>query len=312
MPDRLNFGIYLPQVAFGFDDLLERAQTCERLGIDSLWLFDHLWGPGLRDVPSFEGWTLATALLARTERLRIGHLVTCNNFRHPALLAKMATSADVISGGRVEFGIGSGSVEEEHIAAGLPWESLAARSERLAEGLEVITRMFTGEPATYEGKHYTVRDVPNVPPPVQSPRPPIHVGGAGVRFTLPIVARYADVWNVPTYALDRLGELTAALDRECERIGRDPAEIRRSLEAVLVLATEADLTAAEETARRRFGSPGFGLDAGGFIGTADQIAERVGELADQGFSYFVFFTHDRGRPETLELLAEEVMSRFDR
>ena len=140
---RTDFGIYVPQLAISADEVFERALTCERLGFDTLWLYDHLYGPGLPDRDSFEGWTLATAILAKTTTLRVGHLVTCNNFRHPALLAKMATSLDVLSGGRLEFGIGSGSYEEEHQQAGIEWGSVRERSDRLEESLEIITRMFT-------------------------------------------------------------------------------------------------------------------------------------------------------------------------
>jgi alkanesulfonate monooxygenase SsuD/methylene tetrahydromethanopterin reductase-like flavin-dependent oxidoreductase (luciferase family) len=293
-----------------FEDILERAQRCDDLGYDSFWLFDHLYGPGLPDLPSFEGWTLATALLGQTTRLRVGHLVNCNNFRHPALLAKMATTLDVISGGRVELGLGSGSVEAEHHQAGLPWGSVGERSQRLGEALEIITGMFTSPRTTFDGKHYAVRDLPNLPPPVQAGGPPIHVGGAGPLRTLPLVARYADAWNVPTYALDRVEELQHTLDDECERIGRDPREIRRSIEAVLVVATGDQLDAAKAVANRRYGGPGFGLAEGGFVGTPDQVTDRIGELRDAGFSTFIFMTHDRASTETLELFASDVMVHF--
>src|ERR1700743_208450 len=132
----LEFGIYLPQVSLGFEQLLDRALDCERLGYDRLLLYDPPYAPGLPGVPSLEPWTLATALLARTSRLRVGHLVLCNNFRHPAVLAKMATTLDVISGGRLELGIGSGSVEVEHDQAGIGWGSPRERSERLGEAAE--------------------------------------------------------------------------------------------------------------------------------------------------------------------------------
>lgn len=306
----IAFGIYVPQLALSYEEMLERAFVCERFGFRTMWLFDHLYGPGLPDVPSHEGWILATALLARTTRLRVGHLVNCNNFRHPALLAKMASSLDVISAGRVELGVGSGSYEQEHREAGLPWGSVRERSERLAEALEIITRMFSASRTTFEGRHYAVRDLPNVPAPAQQPRPPIHIGGAGPKFTLPLVARYADVWNVPTYALDRLDELTAAVDTECERIGRDPSTIRRSVEAVLAMAPASGVGEAVATARRRFGAPGFGLDAGGFLGVPEQIVDRIGNLVELGFTEFAFLTHDRGRAETLQLFAEEVMAHF--
>lgn len=306
-----EFGIYLPQVGLGFEDILDRARVVEEHGYDALWLYDHLYAPGLPGEPSLEAWTLATALLAQTSRLRVGHMVTCNNFRHPAVLAKMAATLDVISGGRLELGVGSGSVEREHEQAGLPWGTARERSERLGEALEIITRMFAAPAAaTFKGEHYEIRDLPCLPAPVQDPRPPVHVGGAGPKFTLPLVARHADVWNIPTYALDRVGELNRALDEECEKIGRDPATIRRSVEAVLVIAEPGDLDAAMNRARRHFGHPGFGLDAGGLTGTPDQIAERISVLAGAGISEFIFFTHDRASTPTLELFAHEVMPRF--
>ncbi|HUN35351.1 MAG TPA: LLM class flavin-dependent oxidoreductase [Trebonia sp.] len=308
----LEFGVYLPQVSLTFEQMLGRALECERLGYDALWLYDHLYAPGLPSVPSLEPWTLATALLARTSRLRAGHLVLCNNFRHPAVLAKMATTLDVISGGRLELGIGSGSVADEHGQAGLPWGSPRERSERLGEALEIITRMFGAAATTYEGAHYAVRDLPNLPPPAQHPRPPIHIGGAGRTRTLPLVARYADVWNIPTYALGRIGELSAALDAECERIGRDPASIRRSIEAVMVVAPASQLDDAMARARRHYGGPGYGLEEGGLTGTPQRVADRIAELAGQGFSSFIFFTHDRASTPTLELFASGVMSQFPR
>jgi alkanesulfonate monooxygenase SsuD/methylene tetrahydromethanopterin reductase-like flavin-dependent oxidoreductase (luciferase family) len=307
---RLEFGIYLPQVALTFDQMLDRALECERLGYDSLWLYDHLYAPGLPAQPSLEAWTLATALLARTSRLRVGPLVLCTNFRHPAVLAKMATTLDVISGGRLELGIGSGSAEAEHDQAGIGWGSARERSERLGEAAEIITRMFAGPVTNWAGNHYAVHDLPNLPAPVQRPRPPVHIGGAGLRYTLPLVARYADVWNVPTYALDRLAELSEALDAECERIGRDPASIRRSIEAVLVVAPQHRLDEAVDRARRHYGWPGYGLEEGGFIGTPERVAGRIAELAGKGFSGFVFFTHDRASTQTLELFAAEVRPKF--
>jgi F420-dependent oxidoreductase-like protein len=306
----VEFGIYLPQLALDYDTLLDRALAVEALGYDSFWMYDHLTAPGMPDAPSFEAWTAATALLAQTTRLRVGHLVLCNNFRHPALLAKMATSLDVISGGRLELGLGSGSIEAEHLEAGLPWGTMRERSERFGEALEIITRMFAAPRTTFEGKYYSVHDLANVPPPVQQPRPPIHIGGAGPKLTLPLVAKYADAWNVPTYALDRMKELNHALDEECEKIGRDPATIRRSIESVLVVAPAAGLDDALALAHRRFGGEGFGLEAGGFMGTPAQITDRVGELMEVGFSSFVFFTHDRAKDATLQLFAEEVMCHF--
>jgi len=304
----VDVGIYLPQIGFDYAQIRDRAQAVEDLGLHSLWLFDHLYGPELPDRASFEGWTLATALLAQTTRLRVGQLVLSNTFRHPALLAKMATTLDVISDGRLELGIGSGSYPPEHARAGIPWGSFRERSAQLGESLEILTRAFAQPLTTFEGEHYAVRDLPNLPAPVQHPRPPIHIGGSGERFTLPLVARYADVWNCPTYALGDLAAKRAVLERECGAIGRDPADIRISLEAVLVLGRDrAALGDALALAERRFPGPGFGLHEGGFIGTPDEIVATLrGHIAD-GISFFIFFTHDRAEPETLRLLAEEVI-----
>jgi alkanesulfonate monooxygenase SsuD/methylene tetrahydromethanopterin reductase-like flavin-dependent oxidoreductase (luciferase family) len=311
MSEPVEFGIYVPQVAFEYQAVLDRARLCEDLGFASLWLFDHLYGPELPDVPSFEGWTLATALLCATTRLRVGHLVLCSSFRAPALLGKMATTLDVISGGRLEFGIGSGSYQPEHDRAGIPWGTFAERSARLGEALEIITGMFSSPTTTVRGEHYRVHDLPNLPAPVQRPRPPIHVGGAGERYTLPLVARYADVWNLPTYAAGFFEAKHAVLVAACERIGRDPASIRCSQEAVLAIAADAaGLAEARATAERRFGGPGWGLDAAGFVGTPPAIVDKIGEYRDQGISSFVFFTHDRASEGTLHLLAEEVLPHF--
>jgi alkanesulfonate monooxygenase SsuD/methylene tetrahydromethanopterin reductase-like flavin-dependent oxidoreductase (luciferase family) len=307
----IEFGIYVPQVSFNYTDIIERSLLAEELGFDSVWFYDHLYGPGLPHLPSFEAWTLASYVLAQTTRLRVGHLVLCNNFRHPALLGKMATSLDVLSGGRLDLGIGSGSVEHEHHQAGLPWGTLPERSDRLAESLEILTHMFTGDPTTFSGTYYEVTDLPNVPPPIQSPRPPIHIGGIGPRRTMPIVARYADVWNVPTYGLVRWEESLRVLEAECAAIGRNPSTIRRSHEAVLVLTRdEKSLDAARAKAERRYGGDGWGMEAGGYIGTPPMVVERIGELVDKGITTFVFFTYDRGEPRTLELFAERVMPEF--
>lgn len=305
----LDIGVYVPQMGFSYHDVLHRALRCEELGIGSLWLYDHLYGPGAPDISSLEAWTLATALLSRTERLRIGHLVLCNQFRHPAVLAKMATTLDQISAGRLQLGIGSGSIEDEHNRTGLDWGSFAERSERLAETLEILSQAFANNMIDFAGRHYTVRNMPIIPGPVRQPHPPIIVGGVGEKFTLPLVARYADVWNVPTYALGELEHKVSVLRSICDDIGRDPATIVLSVEAVMALAPdEASLPKVREIAERRFGAPGFGLHEGGLIGTPPAIIERLHELQALGFQQVVLFTHDRASDQTVELLASTVIA----
>jgi alkanesulfonate monooxygenase SsuD/methylene tetrahydromethanopterin reductase-like flavin-dependent oxidoreductase (luciferase family) len=275
-----EIGVYLPQMGFTYDQILHRARRCDDLGIDSLWLYDHLYGPGVPDYPSLEAWTLATALLSSTQRIRVGHMVLCNQFRHPVVLAKMVTTLDQISA-------------------------------RLGETLEILSQAFADERIDFTGEHYTVRDMPIKPGPVQQPRPPIIVGGVGEKYTLPLVARYADVWNVPTYALGELERKTAVLRSICKDIGRDPDTIVLSVEAVMALAPDdASLPNVRALAEKRFGIPAFGLHEGGLIGTASAIVDRLHELQALGFGQIVLFTHDRGSDETLELLASKVIARL--
>lgn len=307
----LDIGVYVPQMGFSYQDVLHRAVRCEELGIGSLWLYDHLYGPGMPEIDSLEAWTLATALLARTERLRVGHMVLCNQFRHPVVLAKMATTLDQISAGRLQLGIGSGSVEDEHRRTGLDWGSFATRSARLAESLEILAQAFGAGTIDFTGEHYTVRDMPIRPGAVQQPRPPVVVGGVGEKYTLPLVARYADVWNVPTYALGELEHKLAVLRACCADIGRDPSTIVMSVEAVMALAPDGQsLPKVRALAEKRFGGPGFGLAEGGLIGTAPMIVERLRQWQDMGFGQVVLFTHDRASDQTLETLASDVISEF--
>ncbi|OBG13378.1 luciferase [Mycolicibacterium celeriflavum] len=306
-----EIGVYLPQMGFTYEQMLHRTRRCEELGIDSLWLYDHLYGPGAPDYPSLEAWTLATALLSNTERIRIGHMVLCNQFRHPAVLAKMVTTLDQISAGRLQLGLGSGSIEDEHDRVGLPWGTFRERSERLGETLEILTQAFTDERIDFTGKHFTVTDFPVKPGAVQQPRPPIVIGGVGEKYTLPLVARYADVWNVPTYALGALESKVSALRSICEDVGRDPSTIVLSVEAVMALAPDdASLPQVRRLAEKRFGAPAFGLAEGGLVGTPRTVVDRIHELQSQGFGQIVLFTHDRGSDETLDLLACEVIPRL--
>src|SRR2546428_2650045 len=260
----IDIGVYLPQVGFSWDELRARVVACDRLGIPSVWFMDHLYPPGLPKVPSFEAWTTAAALAAVTERVRLGHLVLANGFRHPALLGKMAITLDHASGGRLELGLGSGSHAPEFAEFGLDFPKAAERAGRLAEALEVIRLLFTVDAPSYDGRYYRLRAAPSRPRPVQRPHPPIHVGGAGEKRTLPLVARHADVWNCPTYALAELPRKLQVLRRECAGIGRDPATLRVTEEAVLALApTRARVDDARALAERRFAGPGWGFAAGG-------------------------------------------------
>jgi len=310
-PRRIEFGVYLPQLRLDFRTLRERVQCAEALGYDTAWFYDHLHPPGTPDVPGFEGWTLVSALAPLTERIRLGQLVLCNGFRHPALLAQMAITLDVISGGRLELGLGTGSYLAEFEQFGLPCPDLATRSEQLDEALAVIGLLCSQRRASFEGKHYRLRDAPSALSPVQKPHPRITIGGGGERRTLPLVARHADVWNCPTYSLALIERKRDAMLRECEKQGRDPATLVFGQQAVVVLVErESELEAAMRIARRRFGDEQWGLDAGGFVGTAPRVIEQIQAKVALGFTQFALFFHDRGERETLDRFARGVAPAF--
>jgi alkanesulfonate monooxygenase SsuD/methylene tetrahydromethanopterin reductase-like flavin-dependent oxidoreductase (luciferase family) len=273
-----------------FGAIEERVAVAEELGFHSVWLMDHLAAPGLPDADTLEAWTVATALAARTSRIRIGHLVLCDAFRHPALLAKMAATLDVLSGGRLELGIGWGSVEQELRTYGFAANGPAVRAGRLSETLDILRLMFAGRRFDYEGRYYRLENAIGRPVPAQGPLP-LHVGGSGPRLTLPLVARHADWWNCPSYAVDRLGELRTQI-----------GEARVSTQHPVALApTRQQRDDVVATARRRFGWWG-----GLLAGTPDEVAEALVAEAALGVELCILQFSDFGTPETLARFANEV------
>jgi F420-dependent oxidoreductase-like protein len=226
MARRPRFGLCTDQ-NLPWPTMLERWQLYERLGFDSVWDCDHYVQPSRPDGPYFEGWTLLAALAARTERIRIGVLVSCNTFRHPALLAKQAVTVDHVSGGRLELGLGAGWYEPEHVMYGLGFPPPGELVGRFREAVEIVDRLLRNEVVTYEGKHYRLRDAAFRPGPVQRPRPPLTLGAHGPRM-LRIVARHADAWN-SLGTVEQIRERNRMLDEACAEVGRDPREIVRSV-----------------------------------------------------------------------------------
>ena len=210
-----------------WEETLEAWRRFEELGFDSAWVCDHYQQPSRPQGPYFEGWTLLAALAARTERLRIGVLVTCNTFRHPPLLAKEAVTVDHVSNGRLELGLGAGWYEPEHEHFGIPFPEPTELVERFREAVEVVDLLLRQDVTTYEGQYYQVREAPFRPGPVQRPRPPLTLGAHRSRM-LRIVAEYADRWNSHGTPAE-IAERNRILDEHCAAIGRDPRAIIRSL-----------------------------------------------------------------------------------
>ncbi|MGH2729857.1 MAG: LLM class flavin-dependent oxidoreductase [Actinomycetota bacterium] len=296
----MRLGLALPHYdsslageAATWDGLRTIAQTAEQAGFDSLWVSDHLfldWGkyggkPSIRG--SFECWTTMTAVAAVTRTARIGSLVLCNDFRNPGLLAKMAASLDLLSGGRLDLGMGAGWYEPEYQAAGIEFSAPGKRIARLEEAAGIVGRLLAGEEVTYDGRFYSMRGAVCRPGPVQQPRPPIWIGGKGDRL-LQTVARVADGWNFSWLgSFDDYAARAEAADKTCDKAGRDPATLRRSV-GVYLLAGRDDKDVAARWSRLAQRTP-EGILAGSSDGTAvswqqfrqRSVAGTVSEVTDR-------------------------------
>ncbi|HJP73012.1 MAG TPA: LLM class flavin-dependent oxidoreductase [Pseudonocardiaceae bacterium] len=258
-----RFGIMTAQSQVGYHDIQRVWREADAIPqIEHAWLYDHLMPIfGERNGPTLEGWTLLSALAGQTERLRLGLLVTSNRFRPPAMLAKIATTVDIVSGGRLDFGIGAGSrpsvpmAKREYVAHGLPYHDAEHAVAAFAEAMTVIRRLWTeDEPFDFNGTYVQLTDAIGNPKPVQQPHPPIMIGGRATA-TLRVVAEHADIWNFP--GADDLADVASrnqVLDRFCTEIGRDPASITRST----ILTVSYDQPGTTKDAISRAIEAGFG------------------------------------------------------
>jgi F420-dependent oxidoreductase-like protein len=249
--DPVRIGLKLSQQDTDVAELRAIWQVADEAGFDHLWNFDHfaaIMGDPERDV--LEGWTLLGAMAEATRRVRIGCMVTGNTYRHPAVLAKMAVTVDHLSGGRLELGIGAAWAELEHQMLGIEFGTAGRRVEWLDEACQVMKLLFTEERSNFEGVRYTLRDAISNPKPMQRPYPPFWIGGRGERKTLRVIAQHADVWNAPGGEPDEVARLAGVLDAHCADVGRDPAEIRRSVQIRYAGDDDALLRSAAEFVER--------------------------------------------------------------
>jgi F420-dependent oxidoreductase-like protein len=231
----LRWGIKTAPQHTTYDGMLRVWQAADRNPVfEHAWLFDH-FAPIFSDLdgPCFEGWTLLAAYAAQTERIRVGLMVTGNTYRHPAVLAHTAATVDVISNGRLDFGIGAGWNEYEHTSMGIPLYAPGERIRRLHEACEIARRLWTQHLTDFDGRYYQLKDARCEPKPVQKPYPPFVIGGSGEQLTLRVVARYADVWNFAGGPVETFRQKVETLHRHCAAVGRDPAEIELSIQTAV-------------------------------------------------------------------------------
>jgi F420-dependent oxidoreductase-like protein len=303
------------QESVTWDQWVAIARACEDSGFEGLFRSDHYVSvEGRTGRSSLDAWTTIGALAAVTERIRLGTLVSPATFRHPSVLAKSVVTADHVSGGRIELGLGAGWNELEHRAYGFPFADLRTRMDVMAEQLEIIARSFEDEPFSFDGQHYKVEDLNAQPKPVQRPRLPIVMGGSAGPRSLKLAAQWADEYNTVFATPELVAERSGKFARAWEQAGRDPDKLVFSvMTAVLVGSDEADLRAwAERLAAQRGVDVDQMLDGirdNAVVGTIDQAAERLREYEQAGASRIMLQHHLHDDLEAVELIGRELIPR---
>ena len=298
------------QQNISWQELTETWERLEALGYDGAWCHDHFIPAGARDVdgPCMDGWTALAGLAARTPRLRVGVFVSGNTYRNPALLAKIATTLDHISGGRLNLGIGASWYELEHRAYGFEFGTVGQRMARLEEALQVIKLLWSGQAkVSFAGDYYQLEDAPMLPAPVQDPHPPIWIGGTGEKRTLRLVARYADAWN-GLGPIAMLQQRIEVLKQHCNDAGRRFEEI--TLTAGAAMIPDAIYDGYIERNSERQGVPTEELRQRTIGGAVEDMKAAVQAYADAGFEHVVLMVNTPYDGGLFERFANEVMPAF--
>ena len=315
---KLKFGVFLPfhmLPAKGippqerFSQIRNLVLECEKIGYHSVWLDDHLM---YNDWPILECWTTLSALAASTSRIRLGTMVSCTAHRNPALLAKMAATVDVISGGRLELGIGAGVQEREHLAYGFGFSSLDVRVEQLAESLHVIKLLWTQNKASFQGKHFTLTDAVCEPKPLQKPHPPIIVGGSSQLLMQKATAPYANRFDWGLLPIEEYKRKLGFLENQCRAVGRDFGEIEKSCwpsGQVLIAKSEKELT--EKISKLKPANMSLAeFKKTTLAGTPEQCIEQLQVYRDLGVTTFMLYFADFPKTDGLNLFAKEVADKI--
>jgi len=320
MAQDVIFGAFIPQgwkmelssidgAAEKWAKTVEIAERAEALGYDSIWVYDHFHNvPRPAHEAVFECWTTIAAISQRTSRIRLGQMVGCNSYRNPALLAKITSTIDVISGGRLDWGIGAGWYENEYRSYGYEFPKPKDRIGMLRETVEIVKGMWSEPETTYRGSYYEVVRANCDPKPVQSPHPPVWIGGGGEQLTLRVVAKHADCSNFGGNP-EEFARKCEILKNHCAAVGRDYDAIRKTWSPeVFIRATEAEIV--EAGTRSLWNEPFDSWRAGNLVGTPEQVAEKIETYRALGCSGFIPWNADYPDTQTLEMFATEVIPGF--
>jgi F420-dependent oxidoreductase-like protein len=297
----------VPDPVEKFETMVGCAKEAEQAGFAAIWLYDHFHTvPTAQLETTFECWTSMAALARETSTIKLGQMVTCNSYRPPSLLAKMASGVDVMSSGRLIFGIGAGWYENEYQAYGYDYPETPERLRMLRESLQVIKAMWTQDHAEFDGRYYKVRGAINEPKPVQKPHPPIWIGGAGEKVTLKLVAQYGDACNFNADVATVRHKLSV-LREHCETVGRDYDSVLKTVEFYTILGDKREVDRiVADTARRTGQDESFIRSWHPLAGDAERIAQIIGEYAEAGIEYFIVNVPNAFEGGVISRFAEEV------
>ena len=314
------FGVFIPQgwkmELAGIDGAenkwkkaVEIAVKAEELGFDSIWVYDHFHNvPAPAHEAVFECWTTMAAISQRTSRIRLGQMVGCNSDRKPGLRAKITSTVDVISGGRLDWGIGAGWYENEYRGYGYDFKKPSDRIGMLKETVEIVKSMWTNAETTYDGKYYKLDRANCDPKPLQKPLPPVWIGGGGEKVTLRVVAEHADVSNFGS-SVEEFIHKREILKGHCAAIGRDEDTIRKTISSeVFIRETEKEII--EAGSKSLWGDSAESWRSQALVGTPEQVSEKIQRYLDAGCTGFIPWCPDYPSTETIELFAKHVMPNF--
>ncbi len=309
MSSHVKFGVRMHQHGYTFDELKRVWTRADRLQYHSATLYDLL------NAPALECWTALSGLATLTNQIRLTPLVLGNTYRPPALLAKMSSTLDVISGGRLELGIGAGGGTGDHLASGLPFPSTAERVRMLEEAVELIKKSWTEPSATYQGQYYNLEQSTNEPKPLQHPHPPVLIGGHGERHLLRSVAGHADLCNIGfEMSLEEHQSKMEIVRSHCDDLGRDASEIGITHNTRVIIAEsekEFEDLAVQGAASANISLAEYKKSLSGAIsGTPEQCVHQLSKYVDEGIHYFFLLFPDPITDENLDLFASEVMHHF--
>ena len=310
MNEPIHFGVTLPQIKRSWQQASDAATEFDRLGFDSVWVCDHLYGVPMPNLPILEAWTELAAVGAITKNVGLGTLVTPPFFRNPAILAKQIATLDQISGGRTIAGLGAGWFELEFKSYGCDFPAVRERLRALEESVQIMKRMWTEEAVTFQGTHASVDNVYCEPKPVRTP--PILIGGSGEKVLMGIVARHADIWNNMAATQAQLPEKIDAMKRRCDKESRDFATLQVSQQCVVIIAPD-DQTATTALAKAEKiygGHMGGDLEKNGIWGSPQGVIDRIGRYVEMGCTSFIMEFFGKDTREPAQLFADKVMPAF--